>query len=112
MKGKQLFHGVEIKEWAIVSFAHPRKCSEDHLRSFTQKLARTGNDSGMPFSPQPCFIRYARNDKEVWTQQGCSPKILTRGALCKWSWALPKRKCLIFGSLKTVQFPASYGFII
>ncbi|CAB4012828.1 argonaute-2-like isoform X1 [Paramuricea clavata] len=65
MKGKQLFHGVEIKEWAIVSFAHPRKCSEDNLRNFTLKLTRTGNDSGMPVSPQPCFIRYARNDKEV-----------------------------------------------
>ena len=65
MKGKQLFHGVEIKEWAIVSFAHPRKCSEDNLRNFTLKLTRTGNDSGMPVCPQPCFIRYARNDKEV-----------------------------------------------
>ena len=67
MKGKQLFHGVEVKEWAIVSFAHPRKCSEDHLRSFTQKLTRTANDSGMPISHQPCFIRYARHDKEVKT---------------------------------------------
>ncbi len=30
--------------------------------------------------------------------QWCSPKILTRGALYKRYWALPKRKCLIFGS--------------
>ena len=65
MKGKQLFHGIEIREWAIISFAHPRKCNEDQLRNFTQKLARTGNESGMPISPQPCFIKYARNDKEV-----------------------------------------------
>lgn len=65
MKGKQLFHGVDIKEWAIVCFAHPKKCNEETLRGLTQKLTRACTESGMPISAQPCFIKYARNEKEV-----------------------------------------------
>ena len=65
MKGKHLFHGVEINEWAIVCFAHPKKCNEYSLRSFTQKLTKAGADSGMPITSQPCYIKYARNEKEV-----------------------------------------------
>ncbi len=40
----------------------------------------------------------SRQIKRVFHDQGCSPKILTRGALYKRSWALPKRKSLIFRS--------------
>lgn len=65
MKGKQLFHGVEVKEWALICFAPPRKCNEDHMRNFTQKLVRSGNESGMPIAYQPCFMQYARHEKDV-----------------------------------------------
>ena len=46
----------------------------------------------------------------MYYNQGCSPKILTSGALYKRSWALPKRKCIILGSSIKTQFPAYISF--
>ncbi len=48
MRGKQFFHGVEIREWAIACFAPQRTCREIHLRAFTQELQKISNDAGMP----------------------------------------------------------------
>jgi eukaryotic translation initiation factor 2C len=65
MRGKQFFHGVEIREWAIACFAPQRTCREIHLRTFTQELQKISNDAGMPIVGQPCFCKYAMGPDQV-----------------------------------------------
>ncbi|CAG0893312.1 unnamed protein product [Cyprideis torosa] len=40
MRGKQFYTGIEIRQWAIASFASQRMVREDSLRSFTQQLQK------------------------------------------------------------------------
>lgn len=65
MRGKQLFHGIEIKNWAIVCFANPQDCNERALRHFSNQLMKISGETGMPIRSGPCFCRYARRADEV-----------------------------------------------
>ena len=68
MRGKQLFHGIEIKNWAIVCFANPQDCNERALRHFSNQLMKISGETGMPIRSGPCFCRYARRADEVSNQ--------------------------------------------
>ena len=65
MRGKQFFHGIEIREWAIACFAPQRTVREDALRNFTQSLQNISNDAGMPIIGQPCFCKFAQGPDQV-----------------------------------------------
>ncbi|XP_031556457.1 protein argonaute-2-like [Actinia tenebrosa] len=65
MQGKQLFHGIEIRTWAIVCFANQRSCNEETLKKFSLMLMKISAEQGMPIRGQPCFCKFARNQEEV-----------------------------------------------
>nr|QKV26109.1 argonaute-1 [Pinctada fucata] len=65
MRGKQFWHGIEIRIWAIACFAPQRSCREDALRNFTQQLQKISNDAGMPMLSQPVFCKYATGADQV-----------------------------------------------
>ena len=53
------------------------------------------------------FMNSLVNERSTKRSQWCGVKILTRGVLYERSWALPNRKFLIFGSLKTQLYQTS-----
>uniref|UniRef100_UPI00358FD241 protein argonaute-1-like n=1 Tax=Myxine glutinosa TaxID=7769 RepID=UPI00358FD241 len=59
MRGKQFYSGIEIKVWALVCFSTRRYCSEQCLKSFTDRLQRISKDVGMPVEGQPCLCKYS-----------------------------------------------------
>ena len=65
MRGKHMFHGIEIKVWAIACFIPQRECPEEQLRRFTQLLIKSSEECGMPITSQPCFCKYARRPEDV-----------------------------------------------
>ncbi|XP_048590350.1 protein argonaute-2 [Nematostella vectensis] len=65
MRGRQLFHGIEIRTWAIACFVKQQMCTEDALRRFSNQLMKISVEQGMPISCPPVFFRYARNPDEV-----------------------------------------------
>ena len=67
MRGKKMFHGVEIGVWAITCFMAQRDCPENSLRQFSQQLMRASAECGMPITSQPCFCKYAKRVEDVST---------------------------------------------
>lgn len=65
MRGKQLFHGIEIKVWAIACFVSPQDCSDRALKSFAHQLMKISGETGMPIRSEPCFCKYAKKPTDV-----------------------------------------------
>lgn len=65
MRGKQLFHGIEIKVWAIACFADPREVKDRALKNFAHQLMRISSETGMPIKSEPCFCKYAKKAEDV-----------------------------------------------
>ena len=65
MRGKQLFHGIEIKVWAIACFVSPQDCSDRALKSFAYQLMKISGETGMPIRSEPCFCKYAKKPTDV-----------------------------------------------
>ena len=65
MRGKQLFHGIEIRNWAIACFVNPQDCNDRALKNFSQQLMKISGETGMPFRSEPCFCKYAKRAEDV-----------------------------------------------
>ena len=65
MRGKQLFHGIEIKTWAIACFVNPQDCNDRALKNFSHQLMKISSETGMPIRSEPCFCRYAKRAEDV-----------------------------------------------
>ena len=65
MRGKQLFHGIEIKVWAIACFVDPREVNDRVLKSFAHQLMKISGETGMPIKSEPCFCKYAKRAEDV-----------------------------------------------
>lgn len=65
MRGKQLFHGIEIKVWAIACFVSPQDCNDRALKSFAHQLMKISDETGMPIRSEPCFCKYAKKPTDV-----------------------------------------------
>ena len=65
MRGKQLFHGIEIKVWAIACFVNPQDCNDRALKNFAHQLMKISSETGMPIKSEPCFCRYAKRAEDV-----------------------------------------------
>ena len=64
-EGKQLFHGIEIKVWAIACFVDPREVNDRVLKSFAHQLMKISGETGMPIKSEPCFCKYAKRAEDV-----------------------------------------------
>ena len=65
MRGKQLFHGIEIKVWAIACFVSSQDCNERALKNFSHQLMKISGETGMPIRSEPCFCKYAKKPADV-----------------------------------------------
>ncbi|XP_015750003.1 PREDICTED: protein argonaute-3-like [Acropora digitifera] len=65
MRGKHLYHGIEIHTWAIACFVNPQDCSDRTLKNFTGQLMKISGETGMPIRSEPCFCRYAKKAEDV-----------------------------------------------
>lgn len=65
MRGKQLFHGIEIKVWAIACFVSPQECNDRALKNFSLQLMKISGETGMPIKSEPCFCKYAKKATDV-----------------------------------------------
>ena len=65
MRGKQLFHGIEIKVWAIACFVGSQDCNERALKNFSHQLMKISGETGMPIRSEPCFCKYAKKAADV-----------------------------------------------
>ena len=65
MRGKQFYHGIEIRVWAIACFAPQRQVRDECIKVFVNQLQKISNDAGMPISGQPCFCKYATGPDQV-----------------------------------------------
>ena len=65
MRGKHLYHGIEIHTWAIACFVNPQDCSDRTLKNFTSQLMKISGETGMPIRSEPCFCRYAKKAEDV-----------------------------------------------
>ena len=57
--------GVEVKCWAIASFASERFCNESHIRGFIDKLQKISIEAGMPIHGNPAVTRYAQGASDA-----------------------------------------------
>ena len=91
MRGKQLFHGIEIKVWAIACFVNPQDCNDRALKNFAHQLMKISSETGMPIKSEPCFCRYAKRAEDV-------SQLINVRILFTWSF-FPEIVRLLFSSL-------------
>ena len=72
MRGKQLFHGIEIKVWAIACFVSPQECNDRALKYFAHQLMKISGETGMPIKSEPCFCKYAKRAEDVSAWLNCN----------------------------------------